>query len=354
MAVVAGGTAQSQNATGKGTTFSREILEQAGEMHRHFLSIDTHTDTPTLMKRRKGFDIGNETAGQVDLPKMEKGMLDGVFMAAFVHQGPRNRASSDSAVRVVDHYIDLVCRQVEINKGRCGIARTADDMERLKKEEKKAIFLGIENGYGIGKDIANLKRFKKKGISYITLCHTYNNDLCDTSNRVAKEWGGLSPFGKEVVKEMNRLGLIIDVSHAGENTFQDVVRLSEKPIIASHSGCKAIYNHNRNLSDGQLRALAENGGVIHIYLVDVFLNPNRKEATLDDMLNHLDHAVRVAGINHVGIGTDFDGGGGVAGCLHAGQLLHITAGLIERGYTEEEIAKIWGGNFLRVMREVQR
>lgn len=328
-------------------------MEQAKKMHRNFLSIDTHTDTPTLMGRRKNFSIGDHTTAQVDLPKMEEGMLDAVFMAAFVGQGPRGRASSDSAVRVIDRYIDLVYRQVEANKDRCAIAYTAGDLERLKREGKKAILLGIENGYGAGKDITNLERFRKRGVNYITLCHVYDNDLCDTSSRTKKEWGGLSPFGKEVVKEMNRLGMIIDVSHAGESTFRDVVKLSRKPVIASHSGCKAIYNHNRNLSDDQLRALAVNGGVIQIYLVDNYLCTSRRKATLNDVLNHIDHAVKVAGIDHVGIGTDFDGGGGVEGCRHAGQLLNITAGLIERGYTEEEIAKIWGGNFLRVMREVE-
>ena len=342
-----------ENTTPDSIRFSKELIQKARDMHTRFLSVDTHTDTPLKFIRNKNFNFGEKSNFQVDLPKMERGMLDGVFMASYVGQGPRDKASLDSAIQVVTELIDIIYSQVERNKDRCAIARTVDDLKRLKEEGKKAIFIGIENGYGIGKDIANLERFKERGVNYLTLCHVYDNDLCDSSSQSKNEWGGLSPFGEEVVCEMNRLGMIIDISHAGESTFWDVIKLSKKPVIASHSGCKAIYDHNRNLTDEQLRALAQNGGVIQIYGVYVFLSPNRRNTTLNDMLDHLDHAVKVAGIDHVGIGSDFDGGSGVIGCQHAGQLLNITAGLIERGYSEEEIAKIWGGNFLRVMNEVQ-
>ncbi|NDW11280.1 membrane dipeptidase [Bacteroides sp. 214] len=345
--------AQEEITTKDTVAFSPQLLAKAKEMHSRFLSVDTHCDTPLNFVREKNYDVGKANRNQVTLIKMQKGMLDGAFMACFVDQGPRTKVSSDSAVQVINKLIDAVYKQVDMNSDRCAIAYTPADLEQLKAEGKKAFFIGVENGYGIGKDIENLERLKKLKVSYLTLCHVMDNDICDSSSKSKDEWGGLSPFGEKVVEEMNRLGMIIDVSHASESTFWDVIKLSSKPIIASHSGVKGIFNHNRNLTDAQLKALAKQGGVVQIYFVGSFMSPKRRETTLYEVLDHIDYAVRVAGIDHVGIGTDFDGGSGVIGCKHAGQLLNLTAGLIERGYTEEEIAKIWGGNFLRVMKEVQ-
>lgn len=339
--------------TDNSLAYPPELLEQAREIHKKFLSVDTHTDTPLLFKRRKNFNIADNTTGLVDIPKMQSGRLDGVFMAAFVDQAARDVVSSDSAVQVIEQLIDGIYAQVERNPHLCEIATTPDDLSRLKAVNKKAIYIGIENGYGIGKEIGNLRHFRERGVTYLTLCHSYDNDICDTSSKTQNEWNGLSPFGREVVAEMNRLGMMIDLSHAGESTFWDVMKLSTKPVIASHSGCKAVFDHDRNLTDEQLRALAENGGVIQIYFVAPFIHPVRKEASIKDIMNHLEHAIKVAGIDHVGIGSDFDGGGGVIGCENAAELIHITAELLQRGYSEEDIAKIWGGNFLRVMKEVQ-
>jgi microsomal dipeptidase-like Zn-dependent dipeptidase len=191
------------------------------------------------------------------------------------------------------------------------------------------------------------------GATYMTLCHSYDNDICDTSTNTKKEWDGLSPFGEEVVREMNRLGIMVDLSHAGESTFWDVMKLSTVPVICSHSSARALCNHDRNLTDEQLVALAKNGGVTQVCLLDMYINNDRKSASLVDAIEHIDHIVKVAGIDHVGIGSDFDGGGGIIGLEADNDLLQITVKLLEKGYSEEDIAKIWAGNFLRVMKAVQ-
>lgn len=329
-----------------------EVFYQAKEMHKRFLSVDTHTDTPFWFKR-DGFSIADREQNRVNLPKMEEGYLDGVFLAAFIWQGKRDEASLNKAVANVTSLVKGIHQQAELHKDLCGIAYTSEDFARLKKERKKAFFIGIENGYGIGKDLSNIARFKKMGVNYITLCHSYDNDICDSSTHTNNEWNGLSPFGAEVVKEMNRQGVMIDMSHASEKSFYDVLKLTKTPIICSHSSSKALRNHDRNLTDNQLRALAKNGGVAQVCLLDAYLNPNKKKACLSDAIRHIDHMVKVAGIDHVGIGSDFDGGGGIIGCQGDNDFIQITVKLIERGYTEEDIAKIWGGNLLRVLSEVQ-
>jgi len=328
------------------------IFRKAKEIHRTILSVDTHCDTPLEFKK-DGFDIGKRENNQVNIPKMEEGMLDAIFFAAYTAQGPRDKISSQKTVDKIEGLIRGIYNQVEKNKDVCDIAYTTRDLIRLKAEGKKAIFIGIENGYGIGKDIENLAHFKKMGVNYITLCHTKDNDICDTSSDTKHEWNGLSPFGRKVIQEMNRLGIMIDVSHAGEKTFWDVIELSEQPIIASHSSVQALCYHDRNLTDKQMVAIAKNGGVIQICLVDLFINKDTKKASVTDAIDHIDYAIKVAGIDHVGIASDFDGGGGLIGCTGSNDMINITTKLIERGYSEEDIAKIWGGNFLRVMDTVQ-
>ncbi len=328
-------------------------FRKAKELHSKILSVDTHCDTPLEFKKA-GFDIGKREINQVNIPKMEEGMLDAIFFAAYTGQGPRDAVSTQKAVDKIEGLIKGIHSQVEKNKDICGIATTTPDLVRLKREGKKAIFIGIENGYGIGKDISNIARFKKMGVNYITLCHTKDNDICDSSSANTREWNGLSPYGNKVIAEMNRLGIMIDVSHASEKTFWDVIELSSQPIIASHSSVQALCYHDRNLTDKQMAAIAQNGGVVQICLVDLFINKNRTKASIADAIGHIDHAVRVAGIDHVGIASDFDGGGGLIGCNGSNDMINITVKLIERGYSDEDIAKLWGGNFLRVMDAVQK
>ncbi|MDR1556679.1 MAG: gamma-glutamyl-gamma-aminobutyrate hydrolase family protein [Tannerellaceae bacterium] len=333
--------------TGKADTF-----RLAKEIHERILSVDTHTDTP-LWFRMPGFNIAERERSRMNLPKMEEGKLDAVFLAAFIGQGKRDEASLQKATDRVSELIESIHRQVEQNADLCGLATTPADLVRLKKEGKKTIFIGIENGYAIGKDISRLAGFKKMGVTYMTLCHSYDNDICDTSTHTKKEWDGLSPFGEEVVREMNRLGLMIDLSHAGETTFRDVMERTTSPVICSHSSARALCDHDRNLTDDQLRTLAKNGGVVQVCLLDDYIHSDSRKASVVHAVEHIDHIVKVAGIDHVGIGSDFDGGGGLIGCEGHNDLIQITVKLLEKGYTEEDIAKIWGGNFLRVMQAVQ-
>ena len=211
--------------------------------------------------------------------------------------------------------------------------------------------LGIENGYAIGKDISNVERFRKRGVVYMTLCHNGNNDICGSA-RYNDENLGVSPFGEQVIREMNRVGMMVDLSHAGVQTFYDTLDISQKPVVCSHSSSRALCDHPRNLYDEQLKAIARKGGVVQVCIYDCFL---RKEggASIVDIIEHLHHMVNVMGIEHVGIGTDFDGDGGVKGCYDSSELINLTRRLLQERYSEKDIRLIWGENFLRVMRNNQ-
>ena len=231
------------------------------------------------------------------------------------------------------------------------IAYTPADILRLKHEGKKAIMLGIENGYAIGKDIYNVEKFRQRGVVYMTLCHNGDNDVCDSAKGQG-EHGGVSAFGADVIKEMNRVGMIVDLSHAAESSFYDALDISATPIVCSHSSSRALCDHPRNLTDEQMRRLAAKGGVMQVTFYNGFLCKDG-EASILDAVNHLNHAVNVMGIEHVGIGTDFDGDGGIRGCASASELINFTRRLLLERYTEAQIEMIWGGNFLRVMQQIQ-
>jgi microsomal dipeptidase-like Zn-dependent dipeptidase len=312
-------------------------------------TIDSHTDTPMIAQ---SFDLGRKEGGKVNLPLMQEGLLDAVFMVAYVPQGERDEASLLRATRYAEERLSTVTAQTEKYSHRMGIAKTPDDFWQLKQEGKKAVFLGVENGYAIGKNLENLQRLKDLGVSYITLCHNGDNDICDAALGNG-EWGGLSPFGIAVVAEMNRLNLMIDVAHAAESTFYDVLKYSVKPVIASHSSSRAICDHRRNLDDDQIRALASKGGVVQLCLYKWFINRDAEKASLSDAVRHLKHIINVAGIDHVGIGSDFDGDGELIGCRAANELIQITMRLIAEGFDDASIAKIWGGNLLRIMKRRQ-
>jgi microsomal dipeptidase-like Zn-dependent dipeptidase/gamma-glutamyl-gamma-aminobutyrate hydrolase PuuD len=328
-----------------------ETFQKAKEIHSRILSVDTHTDTP-LWFTRGAFSLGWRKSNQVSIQKMEEGYLDSQFLAAFLAQKELDAESSQKAVEKCQKMLEGIFADVEKYKDYCGIALTEEDARRLKAEGKKAFFLGIENGYGIGKDIKNIKKYKDMGVQYMTLCHSYDNDICNSSSNTADASKGLTPFGRKVVKEMNKVGMLIDISHASEGTFWDAIKYSKDPIFASHSSVKALCDHDRNLTDDQLRALAKNGGVIHICIYGGYLNKDAEAASIEDVVAHIDHAVKVAGIDHVGIGSDFDGGGGVLGCNGDNDMINITVKLLEKGYSEEDIRKIWGGNFFRVLNQV--
>ena len=328
-----------------------DTFKMAKDIHTRILSVDTHTDTP-LWFTRGNFSVGMRKSNQVSIQKMEEGKLDAQFLAAFLAQKELDEVSSQKAVEKCHKMIEGIYADVAKYKDECGIALTEEDARRLKAKGKKAFFIGIENGYAIGKDIKNVKRYKDMGVQYMTLSHSYDNDICNSSSNTADASKGLTAFGRKVVKEMNKVGMMIDVSHVSEGTFWDVIKLSKDPVFASHSSVRALCDHDRNLTDEQLRALAKNGGVIQICIYGGYLNKDAKTASVDDVVRHIDHAVKVAGIDHVGIGSDFDGGGGVLGCAGDNDMINITVKLIEKGYSEEDLRKIWGGNFFRVMNQV--
>lgn len=322
----------------------------AKELHSHIFTVDSHTDTPMIFPGE--FDLGCKGGGKVNLPYMEEGHIDAVFMVAFIPQGERNDEAFCKATQYAAERLTHLKQQEALNPNRVGIARTPQGLAGLKRQHKKAIFLGIENGYAIGKELKHLKMFKEMGVSYITLCHNGDNDICDSA-KGHNEWGGLSPFGREVIGEMNRLGLMIDLSHAAESTFYDVLRESKTPVIASHSSARALCDHPRNLTDAQIRALASQNGVMQICLYKGFLNKEEEKASLSDVIRHINHVAGLVGVDYVGIGSDFDGDGEVIGCRASNELINITTRLLEEGYSEEDIEKIWGGNLMRVMQNVQ-
>lgn len=326
-----------------------EVYARSKTLHRKMITIDSHTDTPMIFQT---FDLGRKEGGKVNLPLMREGRLDAAFMVAYIPQGDRDAASLQKATDYATDRLTQVIEQAKRYPHQMGIAQSPDELRRLKDEGKKAILLGIENGYALGKDLTNLHRFRQMGVSYITLCHNGDNDLCDSAAGQA-EWGGLSPFGKEVVAEMNRLGMMIDVSHAADRTFYDVLEHSTRPIIASHSSCRALCNHRRNLDDDQIKALAQQGGVMQICLYKGFINESPDKASLSDAIRHILHVIDLVGIDYAGIGSDFDGDGELTGCRAANELMQITMRLIAEGLDDESIAKIWGGNLMRVMSEVQ-
>ena len=233
------------------------------------------------------------------------------------------------------------------------IARTPAELYRLKAEGRKAIMLGIENGYAIGKDLSLLQHFADMGIVYMTLCHNGNNDICGSARpREGESLEGVSAFGAEVICEMNRLGVMVDLSHASEHSFYDALDISSQPIVCSHSSARALCDHPRNLTDDQMRALALKGGVAQVTFYNGFLRTDQ-QASIMDAIAHLNHMVKVMGIEHVGIGTDFDGDGGVPGLASASELINFTRRLLRKRYSEEDLRLIWGGNFLRVMEQIQ-
>ena len=326
------------------------LFKAAKRIHHRNVILDSHTDTPMIFPGE--FNIGMKEGGKVNLPLMEEGLVDAAIMVAYIPQGPRDEASLLKATDFAMNRLHEIHRQKELNPTRMNIAYTPQEVYVTKAAGKKAIMLGVENGYAIGKDLENIDRFKELGVSYMTLCHNGANDICDSARGEA-EWNGLSPFGKEVIGRMNDLGILVDISHAAETSFYDALETSRYPIIASHSSARALCNHPRNLSDDQLKALAAKGGVAQICLYKGFINEESDKASLSDAIRHINHIVNLIGINHVGIGSDFDGDGELIGCRASNELINITVRLLKEGYSENDIAKIWGGNLLRIMSFIQ-
>ncbi len=381
-------------------TQEEKLLTKALKIHKQAHTIDSHVDTPMWLMR-EGFNFGERNdkdaiRSKLDLPRMEEGGLDGVFFAAFVGQGERTAEGFSAAFDEAGSIIDSIYSMVGKFSEKLEIACSPADLKKIENEGKKAIFLGMENGFPIGNNLDLIDTFYNRGIRYITLCHSLNNDICDSSTDTA-EYHGISDFGKKVIERMNDLGIMIDISHASDESFYQAIELSRAPVIASHSCAKALCDNPRNLTDEMLLKLKANRGVIQMCILSRYVKeqesyPERdsaktavslkhgdyysldgraKEAflvdwfqvdtdyppvlaTVSDVVDHIDHIVEVAGIEHVGIGTDFDGGGGVADCFDVSQMGNITKELVRRGYSSRDIKKIWGGNLMRVMEEVNR
>lgn len=368
-------------------------------MHERLLTIDTHVDTP-LRLIEDGVDLRQSNAhrrsrSKVDFVRMREGGLDAAFFAIYIGQGARTPEGHEQAEHRALHILDAVDSVLAANADLADVGLNSGDAALLASQGRRAIYLGMENGYPIGRDLAKVGQFYDRGIRYITLCHIRNNEICDSSMD-STEFGGLSPFGAQVVREMNRLGMMVDVSHISDRAVVDALAVSRAPVIASHSCARALRDHPRNIPDSLLTAIAQHGGVVQLCLLSAFVKqtesyaerdsaraalrarwdlpgpltaaqqdtkwqeeedlarlfPSRL-ATVSDAIDHLDHMVRVMGIDHVGIGSDFDGGGALADCYDVSELPAITRELLKRGYSETDIAKIWGGNLMRVFQTVE-
>ncbi len=370
----------------------------ARALHDRFFTIDTHIDTPTASFLRPGWDFGARhdyavDGTQCDLPRMREGGIDALVLAVYVGQAARSPEGL-----AVAHEIALKCfaRTHEVlreNETTCGLAMTAAAALQLKAAGKRAFFLSIENAYSLGREVAHVEKFHRLGVRMIGLTHMLNNDVADASTDPrGPEWGGLSPFGREVVADCNRHGIVLDASHASDEALRDLLDVSRAPVVLSHSGPRAMCDHPRNVGDELLRALAAQGGVLQINALPVALrddpdngrtaaiaqvlmrykdavpteemraaenrdydvvcarHPN-PPANLEDFIRHIEHAVAVMSVDHVGIGCDFDGGGGAfEGLRDVSDYPNITRALVARGWSEADLAKLWGGNTLRVLR----
>jgi membrane dipeptidase len=335
-----------------------QAYRRTHETLNRVLTLDTHCDTPMFFPQGIHFDRRDRRI-LVDLHKMTEGRQDATIMVAYLPQPKIGETFSSKVpfdVKGPTQYADLIFDKIltiaEANRNYLAIARTPADLYENKRHGKKSIMLGIENGLALGGELQNVTHFAERGVVYITLCHNGDNDVCDSA-RGCDTHNGISRFGEQVICEMNRLGLMVDVSHASEKTFYDALDISQRPIICSHSSCRALCDHPRNLTDEQMRRLADHGGVMQVTLYNGFLK-KEGEATIRDAFKHLEHAINVMGIDHVGLGTDFDGDGGVRGLRDASELFNFTRQLLAHHYSERDIQKIWGGNFLRVMSLCQK
>lgn len=330
---------------------------KAKAIHNRILTLDSHCDTPMFFPQGVKFDH-RDSRILVDLHKMTEGHQDAVTMVAYLPQpkvGEDFREKVEFPVEGPKEYAELIFSKIEdivaANKEYLSIARTPVDLYVNKLAGRKSIMLGIENGLALESDINNVKHFANRGIVYITLCHNGDNDICDSA-RGSNTHNGVSAWGEKVIKEMNAQGVMVDLSHAAEKSFYDALDISATPIVCSHSNCKSLCDHPRNLTDDQLRKLAQKGGVAQITLYHGFVCKDG-EATILDTMKHLEHAISIMGIDHVGLGTDFDGDGGIRGLANSSELMNFTIELMRRRYSIEDMEKIWGGNWLRVMKQVQ-
>ena len=382
------------------------MMARARAIHDRVMTLDTHVDiNPASFTWEKNYATGLDT--QVDLPKMEAGGLDAVFLVVYVGQSPDLTAAGFAKANAgaLEKFAAIHRLTDSIAPDRIGLATTAAEARAIYASGRKVALIGVENGYSLGTDLANVRKFADLGARYLSLAHNGHSQLSDSNTGEEDgKWlygNGLSPLGRQVITEANRQGIMVDVSHPSKGSMMETLQITKAPIIASHSGARALCDHSRNLDDEQLLALKQNGGVAQLVAFNSYvkcqqdsperqaamtklrqefdlsggpqgMTPERRtafrarmaeinqqfppppRATVGEFVNHIDYAVKLIGIDHVGISSDFDGGGGVEGWSNAGETFNVTLELVRRGYTEEQIAKLWSGNLLRVMEETER
>lgn len=352
------GAACSENTEAQqATAEAQELPATPEDLHERILTLDTHDDIPFNFATPE-VDPGVEGDMQMDIPKMKRGQLDVGTFIVYVGQKARTPANYEKAKADAMIKFNAIHRMAEMYPDDIEVALTAADVRRIHDSGKLVAAIAIENGFVIGKDLSLLKKYKDLGAHYMTLAHNGHNDISDSCNPReqfgdgATEHNGISAFGEAVIAEMNRVGIMVDVSHISMEAAIEAAQLSKAPIVASHSSVKGLHNVSRNMSDEAMLALKETGGVINIVALDSFLKDG-DDVSVSDLVDHIDYAVELLGIDYVGISSDFDGGGGVQGWNDASETPNVTRELVKRGYSEAEIAKLWSGNYLRAWAEAE-
>ena len=342
---------------------NNNLLKKAKIIHKNIITLDTHCDID-VKNFTESVNYSNNIDTQCNIPKMEIGGLDVAWFIVYTGQGELNTKGYEKAYENAISKFDAIHNLVNTySSDKIGLALNSNDVRKIHSSGKKVAMIGIENGYPIGLDITNVEKFYNRGARYMSLSHNGHSQLCDSNT--GEEDGvylhnGLSDLGVEVIKEMNRIGMMIDISHPSKEAIRQMIKISKAPVIASHSSARKLCNHSRNLDDEQLGWIKENGGVVQTVAFKSYLNsekskPNSKnKVDVSDFVDHIDYLVGLIGINHVGISSDFDGGGGIDGWEDASETFNVTLELVKRGYSEVEIEKIWSGNLLRVLDEVSQ
>jgi membrane dipeptidase len=388
--------------------YSQETLEKAKKIHKEVITLDTHVDIDTSYFS-KDKNLGMKTPNQVDLPKMREGGLDAAFFIVYTAQHTRDQDGYAMAYNRAKEMFNAIHRMTDdFNKDEILLVRQYSDIKKARKSNKLIAMIGVENAFPIGTDLKRVDEFYRLGARYMSLTHNGHSQFADSNvmnkkfDKKEEKYGGVSPLGIKLIKKLNKLGIMVDVSHSSKKAMLDIIKYSKAPVIASHSGARNIYDHPRNIDDEQLLALKKNKGVIQVVAFQSYLKEPPKEKTIarknldkefglpddmtkyfilrtkpkekqneywnrveqisnkyphafvEDLVDHIDHVVEVAGIDHVGISSDFGGGGGIFGWMDASETLNITNELVHRGYSKEEIRKIWSANLLRVYKEVEQ
>ncbi|MDD7559480.1 MAG: membrane dipeptidase [Porphyromonas sp.] len=329
-----------------------ELYQRARYVFESTVVCDSHADTPTAFLKADGAVDFLKPSDDflIDYPRMVDGGVHVATMVAWIPQAEEltDKTRADAA-DLAEKELEMTRRIMAETRGKVVLYVDPDDAWDTSITGTKGILLGIENGFAIGRDLSKLRKFQELGVQYVTLCHNGDNDICDSASKTKHTHGGLSAFGREVIREMNRLGITIDIAHAGDRTIEDILEISSQPIISSHSSCRALFDHPRNLPDLLMKAIADKGGVIQMCMYGGFLREKASEATIGDFCDHVMHAVEIAGYDHVGIGTDFDGDGEVSGCRHIGEFKRIAMELLRRGISEPNLHLMMGLNYLNAL-----